>query len=169
ARPARAADGDAMSGERGGIVGERNLRRAPGDSGCLPRSLVRVGPEGGSLPDRPATRGRDPEEIPPVGGLDGLELQTSARTSRERDACRGVEADAGIARLFRAARSLARRRHGGPVARRRGATSIESGTVLPLVRLGNRDDGGSARPSVDFGVGRTLIPDLPASPACDAP
>src|SRR5438876_4776345 len=111
------------------MVGERNLRRAPGDSGCLPRSLVRVGPEGGSLPDRPATRGRDPEEIPPVGGLDGLELPTSAGTARECDARRGVEADAGIARLFRAARSLARGPPGGPVARPRGATSIDAGTA----------------------------------------
>src|SRR5207249_5842233 len=89
--------------DQGGILDKRNLRRAPGDSDCLPGSHLRVGPEGGSLPDCAAARGRDPEKVPPVGGLDRLELQTSARTSRERDTCRGLETGAGIARIFRAA------------------------------------------------------------------
>src|SRR2546425_7150840 len=145
--------------DRRGLVGETNLRRAAGDSGHLAGSGVRLDQERESVPNRPATRGRDPEEIPSVGGLDRLEFPASARASRERPARRGLEAGTGIARIFRAARSLARGRHGGPVARRKRATPVGAGAVLPPVRLGSRDDGGSARPSVSFGVGRTLIPD----------
>jgi len=89
----------------------------------------------------PPTRGRGRRSGPACGRIGRSGSSDVDLTSRERDARRGLETGAGIARVIRAVRRSAYDRHGEPMARRRRATPIEPGTVLPPVRLGDRDHG----------------------------